>query len=420
MNTKFKRFIVVTCLVTFLFLPLQKPQKANAFAIPVVAVPFLEIIGGTVLAWAGCTFVDQQMARAEGHRLIYTNAFIGTIEFKCKPLLGDAYWKTASEMTDDDWGRWTKEYHVTPKTYAFIETFKDLIPKEPVETILSIPGNALTITGGEKRFYITPRNADGVCNFTVKNLYSNIDYPGTVTLSAGKENDVSARFYQNDFYLYDYSAGTGSVIYRQWVSIAGASFIPLDFDISEKKTIPYTPEVSAGLSKDTLAEKMPVDTSYDVSNATSIPLSKDQSLENTGIKEQVKDPSITVDNDVITGWGWLDKILTKILDAILSIPGAIKDGIASLFIPTLDLSDIGTALCDKFNIPTIDFPTFTDSSPLILDYDLSNVLPGFKIYKPLDWEFFSTLRSWLLGLEVFIIIYFFGKKISALHGGSGD
>lgn len=427
-SRNFKRFIVITCLVTFLFLPFSRPQKAQAFApaIPIIA-ELLPYVGAGILALAGCSFVSTEMAKHEGNKLI--EEYGDLVLFKVKPFFGSAYWVKGSEMWDDDWSRWTKEFRIDE---SFYEKFDEIKASIPVDGILSV-GEIITkdnylnfssVTGSNDSLTINNINfikTSGVLHFVnINNVTYNPETFDISSLNSGVY-DVRKKVYGTNFsntYLEILEPGTTNIVTRFNCRIGNGLLYPGEgVEMEKQKEIPYTPDITAGMSKDKLMTSLPVDSSMDISNVKEFPLTADDVSAENGYVGDV------ASGDVITGWKWLDDILNAILDAILSIPGAIKDGIASLFVPTLSFSDSIDKLKSKLGLPNVTFPNFSNKVPLSFTVDfqhLGKYFEGYKFTVTLDQPWWPMLRAILLGFEMLGIIGFAYRKVTSLHGGEGD
>ena len=136
--------------------------------------------------------------------------------------------------------------------------------------------------------------------------------------------------------------------------------------------------------------------------------------------------------DVIEGVKAIPGAITSGIDSVIegikAIPGAIATGIESvisaLFVPTLSFSDSIDKLKSKLGMPTVTFPDFSKKEPLTFNLDFSINVFGKDIEAnapvTLDQPWWSVCREILLGMEMFYIIVFAYKKISALHGGDGE
>ena len=412
MNNKINRSICIFLIFTILLVPFSRPKKANASLVVGIGVAAVTVVGSVILLLAGMSYSDSYSREAEARRLFEEHG--DKIEFHFKGAAGDT-WVTGDKiMLWDTWdGNWRYKED-------FPNALDNFVANTPVAgtSIVQMPYEVIEVPWRGSAGYnvqVIEEGSKPVLNCNG----SNVDF-----------KNANFQIINMDFYINPVRCttsvwdkpGDGSVFNiivagKEFTTIQTGSSVTIKAGnsntvITKDYTLDYTSVVDDAYSKDRFISTFPANTSIDVSNVDA------KTLPNVIAKDDVI-PGVSVDTDttVITGWKWLDNILEKILSAIRSIPSAIVGGIEALFIPTLSLSDVASMIYKKFNIPIIDFPNFSTSKPFVLDYDISSVLPGFKIYKVLDWEIFSYLRTLSLGLEVFCLIYFFGKKISALHGG---
>lgn len=419
-SRNFKRFIVITCLVTFLFLPFSKPKQAKAIAgvddaVVILGLVFLSLAGYTIVANDDEMVKDIGRTVGEGLDGMW-DITMGEDGFVATSL--DWY---ADKFTESYIG---KEFG-TPKTVSKFEQF-------PYSTGIA-PGN----------YY---GQIDLVQNAKLKlEIYTNNVLTSTTekSFTAGTwlkiGTSTTNRYDVYRFNIVEGEPGTG--IWNQYLyndALKHDIAKPIRIELTATDVITGNPITDGiGVKNEVTipydgTQVKAHDTPLEVPKGTTISVPQgvvdkvaSGSLPTT--VEKVEDLGVTVDKDVatdvITGWKWLDKILTKILDAILSIPGAIKDGIASLFVPTLSFSDSIDKLKSKLGLPNVTFPNFSNKVPLSFTVDfqhLGKYFEGYKFTVTLDQPWWPMLRAILLGFEMLGIIGFAYRKVTSLHGGEGD
>lgn len=413
----FKRFIVITCLVTFLFLPFSKPKQAKAIAgvddaVVILGLVFLSLAGYTIVANDDEMVKDIGRTVGEGLDGMW-DITMGEDGFVATSL--DWY---ADKFTESYIG---KEFG-TPKTVSKFEQFPystgiapgnyygqiDLVQNAKLK--LEIYTNNVLTSTTEKSFTAGTWLKIGTSTTNRYDVYRfNIveGEPGTGTWN---------QYLYNDAIKHDIAKPIR--IELTATDVITGNPITDGIGVKNEVTIPY--DGTQVKAHDTPLE-VPKGTTISVPQGV-VDKVASGSLPTT--VEKVEDLGVTVDKDVatdvITGWKWLDKILTKILDAILSIPGAIKDGIASLFIPTLSLSDTLNVLKNKLGIPTLDLPNITSKKPFEFTIDLSAIHSSYKGTVKLDQPWWPITRAVVLAFEMYCIYIFAYRKITALHGGEGD
>lgn len=419
-SRNFKRFIVITCLVTFLFLPFSKPKQAKAIAgvddaVVILGLVFLSLAGYTIVA------NDDEMVKDIG--------------------------RTVGEGLDGMWD-------ITMGEDGFIATSLDWYADKFTESYIGKEfGTPKTVSKFEQFPYstgIAPGNYYGQIDL-VQNAKLKLEiYTNNVLTSTTEKSFVAGTWLKigtsttnrYDVYRFNIVEGEpGSGIWNQYLyndALKHDIAKPIRIELTATDVITGNPITDGiGVKNEVTipydgTQVKAHDTPLEVPKGTTISVPQgvvdkvaSGSLPTT--VEKVEDLGVTVDKDVatdvITGWKWLDKILTKILDAILSIPGAIKDGIASLFVPTLSFSDSIDKLKSKLGLPNVTFPNFSNKVPLSFTVDfqhLGKYFEGYKFTVTLDQPWWPMLRAILLGFEMLGIIGFAYRKVTSLHGGEGD
>ncbi|MDU7215839.1 hypothetical protein [Clostridium sp.] len=418
----FKRFIVITCLVTFLFLPFSRPQKAHAFApaIPIAIAKLLPYVGASILALAGCSFIDTEASKYAGQKLI--DEYGDFILFEVDPWFGSPHWVKGSDMWNDDWADWTYNYRIDDSFVEKFDSIIDSVPKDIVSAGISVvTGTYVDVTAEKPVTFKVLENDGGTATFyPTKHIEdpSYIKKHSVATLEVGKQYRLRTQSFPGgttNAYFVDVETGLNTLANLRIYNTSSSVCFDDKIKLEVLKEIPFDSDTVAGASKDKLTTSLPVDSSMDISNVKEFPLTADDVTAENGY---VSDKTAT--GDVITGWKWLDDILNAILDAILSIPVAIKDGIASLFIPTLSLSDTLNVLKNKLGIPTLDLPNITSKKPFEFTIDLSAIHSSYKGTVKLDQPWWPITRAVVLAFEMYCIYIFAYRKITALHGGEGD
>lgn len=374
---KINRSLVIFLLVTFLFLPFSRPQKANAFFAP--AIPIISelapYIGAIILAAAGAIFADEQMSKYEGKK--YIEEYGDEVEFYVDRI-GDFKdgWVKGKDMVESDWTFWDGRFYVPESLQSSVEEYAPTIPTVPTEDLKIV--NSLTFSGKTLHNYTFKLLNINSISFVDVN-----DSTNKVTFQFDSQQREKLASYLNNYTSIKIETGWAPAGYIVHSTITPLGYIgsvrndKLDgkevrfegFELYKNVSYEYTPSVSAGISKDTLAEKLPADTSVDISNVKDFPLSipNDIATDVPGagvVENDTSIPNAGTGEDVITGWKWLDDILNAILDAILSIPVAIKDGISSLIVPAefidVDFTPLYIGLSDKF--------------PFSIPWDIKNII----------------------------------------------
>lgn len=437
----FFRYLSIVLLFTFLFLPLQKPKKAEAFALPLLPLIAEGIlgVGATIMVWSGVTnFVSDVQMRHEAEKLV--EGTDGAILFKIEIFNNQYEWYSYSQVAD--WSKWTGDYRIEElngydKIIEFINnSWSNAIEQGqhtvsinvPVQFKISVPGNYYFNVTVKDGGYVPPKDVNifGIAdsylsswhteNFQVYSFsYTSSIYQelNKTKLNMVKKHEVSKQKNGNalNFLAQPTVDITLPYVYN----------LPQNVELQLGQSLTYLPTQVEGVSKDSLQENIPVDSSINVSGMTTIPLNPtltgDKTTEFPGVQENVKDESIPgVDSDVITGWGWLDDILNAILNAIKSIPMALLDGIKSLFVPTLSFADVITSLKEKTGFVNFDIPSITDKQPFV--WNVNTKLFTFSLV--LDQPWFPTLRLIMLGYMVYYYLEWAMRKGSSLFGGDGN
>lgn len=424
-SSNFKRFIIITCLVTFLFLPFSRPQKAHAFApaIPIAIAKLLPYVGASILALAGCSFIDTEASKYAGQKLI--DEYGDFILFEVDPWFGSPHWVKGSDMWNDDWADWTYNYRIDDSFVEKFDSIIDSVPKDIVSAGISVvTGTYVDVTAEKPVIFKVLENDGGTATFYPTKHIEDSSYikkHSVATLEVGKQYRLRTQSFPGgttNAYFVDVETGLNTLANLRIYNTSSSVCFDDKIKLEVLKEIPFDSDTVAGASKDKLTTSLPVDSSMDISNVKEFPLTADDVTAENGY---VSDKTAT--GDVITGWKWLDDILNAILDSILSIPGAIKDGIASLFVPTLSFSDSIDKLKSKLGLPNVTFPNFSDKVPLSFTVDfqhLGKYFEGYKFTVTLDQPWWPMLRAILLGFEMLGIIGFAYRKVTSLHGGEGD
>lgn len=407
------RFLCCFLIISFLFLPFSKPKQAKAIAgvddaVVILGLVFLSLAGYTIVA------NDDEMVKDIG--------------------------RTVGEGLDGMWD-------ITMGEDGFIATSLDWYADKFTESYIGKEfGAPKTVSKFEQFPYstgIAPGNYYGQIDL-VQNAKLKLEIYTNNVLTSTTEKSFTAGTWlkigtsttnRYDVYRFNIVEGEpGSGIWNQYLyndALKHDIAKPIRIELTATDVITGNPITDGiGVKNEVTipydgTQVKAHDTPVEVPKGTTISVPKETvdkvasgSLPTT--IEKVEDIGVTVDKDVagdgvITGWKWLDKILTKILDAILSIPGAIKDGIASLFVPTLSFSDIIDTLKSKVGLSDFTMPSFGEKKPFV--WSVKSDYLTFDLV--LDQPYFPVCREIMLGFFVFVMIFWSWRKLSALFGG-GD
>lgn len=411
------RFLCCFLIISFLFLPLSKPKEVKAFApaIPIAIAKLLPYVGASILALAGCSFIDTQASKYAGQKLI--DEYGDFILFEVDPWFGSPHWVKGSDMWNDDWADWTYNYRIDDSFVEKFDSIIDSVPKDIVSAGIEVmSGTYVDVTAEKPVVFKVLENNGGTATFYPTAHIEDPSYikkHSVAALEVGKQYRLRTQSFPGgttNAYFMDLETGLNTLanlrIYKTSSSVCFDDKIKLEV----LKDIPFSPDTTVGASKDKLMTSLPIDSSMDISNVKEFPLTADDVTAENGY---VNDKTAT--GDVITGWKWLDNILNAILDAILSIPVAIKDGIASLFVPTLSFSDIIDTLKSKVGLSDFTMPSFGEKKPFV--WSVKSDYLTFDLV--LDQPYFPVCREIMLGFFVFVMIFWSWRKLSALFGG-GD
>lgn len=398
----YRRSLIIFVLVTFLFLPFQKPKKAEAFVISATATGILAFLGGVFLVGAGYQFIDQEMAEFEGLRLMREHG--DDLLFEVENGIGpwrEVEFVPGSEMgTLYGWHSWTGNIRTTEKFSESVDEFTATVPTSPWSTeCIEIP----------TKFTFPAEHRYEVFQFNAKVATTDMSYGRIkITISNGTHSYSSAPTITDGsyrIYLYKNVSGTYS-LRRSRVDNPGSywDFSEAIKDIGNDLTLTitglenlevypslgfdYSPSVTEGYSKEQLTEKIPTDVTVGIDKTIEHipPVSLDKDRPITDIPGvSVQSPSTDIPGSgVITGWDWLDNILNKILDAlnwiydgVMSIPRAIADFFDWCISIPSQISTWWEGLWT--DVPAIDFTPLTSVEiskvfPFSIPFDLKNLL----------------------------------------------
>lgn len=450
-NNKNKVFrpLCIFLLVCFIFTFTFKPKKTDAFALSILGVSGATVaIGAIILLGLGFSATNEAQQKYEARQLM--EKYGKDIELEFKPLIGESTWMDyPTAVNSAIWEQFTGRFRLKEGAHDDFSEHMKTVPIQGVKTDYVLIGKKspaysemaiMSKTGGEidvsLRFYYNGMTGYDRFAFSHYNM------------TAGKYYKVkNTSNYGGTTFSYELING-GYSDYTLSGNYSSLEVFGGDIDFYKQENITYTPTNTEGVSKDLIAERLPVSDTVDLSKTTDIPLSleKDKAITDIPGLTVEKAPSAEIP---ITGWGWLDNILGKILGGILGIPISVLAGlrvlwgditsplnaileliksipidianaIADVFVPTLSISDSIDKLKAKVGLPSLTFPSFDSKEPLRLKASINGDIIKYDLDVTLDQPWFPIARGVILGFEMLCILAFAYIKISNLHGGGGD